>query len=224
MATHSGILAWSIPWTEEPDEVLSMGSHRVRHDWSNLVCLHALEKEMATYSSVLAWRIPGTEEPGGLLSMGSHRVGHDWSNSAAAAAVPPIENKLREGGDFCFFCCCCSQQYLQVLKQLQAHSRCCCFVAKLHLTLWDPMDYSLPDSSAHGILQARTLEWVAISFSRGFSQPRDRTRVSWIGRQILYHWATREAQVGTQYCLNGRKNPTLAPFPPVSLPGGNHCY
>ena len=43
-------------------------------------------------------------------------------------------------------------------------------------TLCDPVDCSLPGSSVHGILQARILEWVAISFSRGFSQPRDRTR------------------------------------------------
>ena len=43
----------------------------------NLVCFHALEKEMATHSSVLAWRIPGTGEPGGLPSMESHRVGHN---------------------------------------------------------------------------------------------------------------------------------------------------
>ena len=54
-------------------------------------------------------------------------------------------------------------------------------------TLCDPMDFSPPDSSVHGILQARTLEWVAISVSRGSSQPRDPTQVSCIGRQILYH-------------------------------------
>ena len=65
----------------------SMWSHRVGHDWSNLACMHALEKEMATHSSILAWRVPGTEEPGRLLSMGLHRVGHDWSNLAAAAAA-----------------------------------------------------------------------------------------------------------------------------------------
>ena len=40
------------------------------------------------------------------------------------------------------------------------------------------MDHNLPGSSVHGIFQARVLEWVAISFSRGSSQPRDRTRVS----------------------------------------------
>ena len=77
-------LAWRILGTEEPDGLPSRGSHRVRHDWSNLACMHALEKEMATHSSILAWRIPGTEEPGGLLPMGSQRVGHDWSDLAAA--------------------------------------------------------------------------------------------------------------------------------------------
>ena len=58
------------------------------------------------------------------------------------------------------------------------------------LTLCDLMD--LPGSSVHGIFQARILEWVAISFSRGSSRPRDRTHASCIGRQILYHWTTRE--------------------------------
>ena len=44
-------------------------------------------------------------------------------------------------------------------------------------TLCDPMDCSLPGCSAHGILQLRILEWVAVPFSRGSSQPRDRTQV-----------------------------------------------
>ena len=46
------------------------------------------------------------------------------------------------------------------------------------LTLCDPMGYNLPGSSVHGIFQAIVLEWIAISFSRGSSWPRDRTRVS----------------------------------------------
>ena len=41
MAPHSSILAWRIPWTEEPGGLLSMGSHRVRHDWSDLAHTHA---------------------------------------------------------------------------------------------------------------------------------------------------------------------------------------
>ena len=77
MATHSSTLAWKIPWTEEPGGLQSMGSLRVRHDFTFTFHFHALEKEMATHSSVLAWRIPGMGEPSGLRSMGSHRVGHD---------------------------------------------------------------------------------------------------------------------------------------------------
>ena len=60
----------------------------------------------------------------------------------------------------------------------------------------DSMDCGPPDSSVHRIFQAGILEWVAISFSRGYSWPRGWTWVSFIfcfGRQILYHWATWEA-------------------------------
>ena len=70
-------------------------------------------------------------------------------------------------------------------------------VAQLCLTLCDPMDCSLPGSLVHRISQARMLEWVVISSSRGSSWPRDWTCVSCIsciGKQILYYWATWEAQ------------------------------
>ena len=73
---------------------------------------------------------------------------------------------------------------------------CCCYyclVTKLCPTLCDPMDCSPPGPSVHGISQTRILEWVAISFSRASSRPRDGTRVSCIGRQILYSWVSREA-------------------------------
>ena len=57
-----------------------------------------------------------------------------------------------------------------------------------------PMDCSPPGSSVHGILRARTLEWVAISSSRGPSRPRDWTQVSCITGGFFYHGATREPQ------------------------------
>ena len=83
---------------------------------------YPLEKGTATHSSILAWRMPWTEEPGGLQSMELQRVGH----VAAAAAA----------------------------KSLQSSP-----------TLGDPIDGSPPGSPVPGILQARTLEWVASSFS-----------------------------------------------------------
>ena len=60
------------------------------------------------------------------------------------------------------------------------------------------VDYSLLGSSVHGILQARILEWVAISFSRGSSWPRNQTQVSRIGGRHFNLWATREALLRTQ--------------------------
>ena len=59
-------------------------------------------------------------------------------------------------------------------------------VTQSYLILCDPMDCSLPGSSVHTILQARTLEWVAIPFSRGSSQTRNQTQFPTL-RQILYH-------------------------------------
>ena len=60
------------------------------------------------------------------------------------------------------------------------------------LTLSDPMDCRLPGSSVYGIFQTTTLEWVTISFSRGSSQPRNRTWVFCIAGRLFTFWATRE--------------------------------
>ena len=72
-------------------------------------------------------------------------------------------------------------------------------VTQLCMTLCDPMDCSLPGSSIHGIFQARILEWVAISFSRRSSWPRDWTRVSCIVGRHFTIWATREGSWKKSY-------------------------
>ena len=61
-------------------------------------------------------------------------------------------------------------------------------------TLCDPIHGSPPGYTDHGILQARILQWVAISFSRGSSWPMDWTLVSWTWGRFLTDWTTREAQ------------------------------
>ena len=66
-------------------------------------------------------------------------------------------------------------------------------VAQSYLTLYNPMDYSPPGSPVHEILQARILEWVAISFSRGSSWLRGQIWVSCIAGRLFTVWATREA-------------------------------
>ena len=80
MATYSSILAWKIPWMEEPGGLQFHGVAKSRtrlSDFTFTFHFHELEKEMATHSSVLAWGIPGTGEPGGLPSIELHRVGHN---------------------------------------------------------------------------------------------------------------------------------------------------
>ena len=81
-------------------------------------------------------------------------------------------------------------------------------VAQSCPTLCDPIDYSLPGSSVHGIFQAIVLEWIVISFSRGSSQPRARTRVSRIVDRRFTIWATREVREvsGITECIKNLKN------------------
>ena len=93
-------------------------------DWK-----HPLEEGMATHSSILAWRIPWIEDPGRLQSIGLQRVRHDWAQHIVAAAAKSL---------------------------LLCPTPC------------NPIDCSPPGSPVLGILQARTLEWVAISFSNAW--------------------------------------------------------
>ena len=73
---------------------------------------------------------------------------------------------------------------------------CVCVCHSVVSTLCDPMDCRPSGSSLHGIFQARILKWVAISYFRGSSRPRDQTHVSgisYVGRWILYYCTTLEA-------------------------------
>ena len=109
-------------------------------------------------------------------------------------------------------------------------------VAQSSPALWDPMDCSLPGFSVHGILQARILEWVAIPFSRGSSQPRDWIQVScivsrffppgkplWTSYQILVFGITKEYHP-IKICWWGREvlqsDTTSAAYWPGDL---QHC-
>ena len=102
----------------------------------------------------------------------------------STCVLPALEVSwpVREGVAAC--------RYGRFLWPFSFHMHCCCLV-RSHVWLFcDPLDYSWPGSSVHGTSQVRTLGWVPISFSRGSSPPRNQTSISWIGRQILYHWAT----------------------------------
>ena len=88
--------------------------------------------------------------------------------------------------------------------------------------LCNPMDCNLPGSSLHGILQARILELVAISSSRGSSHPRDRicvSQVSYIGKWVLYH----QEQLGSPQIpyASTSGNPSVLTHPHPTLPRDN---
>ena len=102
-------------------------------------------------------------------------------------------------------------------------------VAQSCPALCDPMDSTLPGSSAHEIFQARVVEWAATSFSRGCSQPRDRTWVSCIADRCFTTWATREALLWRGVALShwiAREVPLplltvfLHPWPSFTLSAG----
>ena len=90
MATHSSVLAWKIPWTEEAGRLQSMGSLRVRHDWATSLSLFPFMHWRMKWQSTPVF-LPGESQGRGSLVgcrlWGPHRVGHDWSDLAAAAAV-----------------------------------------------------------------------------------------------------------------------------------------
>ena len=97
-----------------------------------------------------------------------------------------------------------------------------CLSAQSCMTLYTHMDYSLPGSSVHGIPQARILEWVVDSSSKGSSQPRDQSHifyVSCIGGQILYHTGSQSAKsqshlsTGDCHCLSSALFGALNPGP-----------
>ena len=75
-------------------------------------------------------------------------------------------------------------------------------VTQMCPTPCDPMDCSPPGSSVHEIFQGRIMEWVAISFSRGSSWPRDQTWVSCTTSRFFTTQATREAQISLYYFPN----------------------
>ena len=90
---------------------------------------------------------------------------------------------------------------VQTTPQLHSSHMLASEIAQLCPTLCDPMDCNLPGSSVHGILQARILEWVAISFSKGSSQPRDWTWVSCLVGRRFNLWATREVPHASKVML-----------------------
>ena len=112
---------------------------------------------MATHSSILAQEIPCVKEPGGLQSMGSQKSQtwlSDWTTTFHIRNMPPFF--IHSSGYF----------IISSFGTFGNKIGVCVLVAQSCLTLCNPTDSSPPGSPVPGILQARTLEWVTISFSK----------------------------------------------------------
>ena len=196
MATHSSVLAWRIPGTGEPGGLASMGSHRVGHDWSDLAAaaikvkllynaalvvssalmyinIHITSKspnserwngnenyddennkrEEEKEKKVGGWRSGGRE--GGGREREGNGSGDDDRGKMVLGMVMVMVSVARKWW-------VCTSRVLTC---------CCCCQSLYCVQLCDPMDCRLPDSSVHGILQARTMEWVAVFFPRGSFHP-----------------------------------------------------
>ena len=104
-----------------------------------------------------------------------------------------------------FFDCSLSIHFTEFLMGSEQYDVLLCSIAWSYLTLCDPLDCSAPGSSVHGIPQARILEWVAISYSRGSFSPRDQTQVplvSCISRWILHLCAIWEVHSPFSFFLS----------------------
>ena len=253
MATHSSILAWKIPRTEEPGRLQSTGSQRVRHDWATSLSL-SLKTDywsklypgvsvniLQGISSLLSVShgssfphsyqtslTPQSWETGGWgnsirpLSQRNWKTKHhkswpagppfgpfSWrhwtkltsklscrSKPGSSITALGVEDKEEEFLGWAF---CISFLFLSLFKWHFVISTSGPFyllkvkVAQSCPTLCDPIDCSPQGSSVHGILQARILEWVAVPFSKGSSQPRDWIHIFHTAGRFFIVWATSEA-------------------------------
>ena len=129
---------------------------------------------------------PGCLEPRGFLR---HETFRD-KNRKVLGKLEYIDHSERETDDVYEKA---KRDLCNLRRNQRSFGKSSCASWISHVRLCEPMDCSPPGSSVLGILQARVLEWVAISFSRESSRSRDQTQVSCNAGRLFTMWATREA-------------------------------
>ena len=166
--------------------------HGVTGGWTRLsdftltFHFHALEKEMATHSSVLAWRIPA------VYGVAQSRTQLKWLSSSSSWDQSQVDTCTWRA-----LIVTCEGFQMKCLKTLPCLLECSAFyqnMENLLLNFYLFIYYFWLSYTVPGILQARILEWVALPFSKGSSQPRDQTQVSHTAGGFSTSWAAREAQ------------------------------
>ena len=207
MAIHSSTLAWKIPWMEEPDRLQSMGSQRVGHDWATSLSRSALLDFEKWWGLHVLKYLDSVQADWVISSF--FLINFYWSIFGLQCCVNFCCTVKWTGYMYVYIYMYIYALFLDFLPiyvtpehwvevpvlfsifSLVTYFMCVCLQLLSHVWIFfDHMDCSSPGSSVHGILQARILEWIDISSSRGSSWLRDWTWgscVSCIGRQILYN-------------------------------------
>ena len=200
MTTYSSVLAWRIPGMGEPGGLPSMGSHRVRHDWSDLAAAAATWMDLGNVI---------------LSKVRERKTNIIWYHLCVESNFFKNDtNKLIYKRETDFWI---SKTSLwlplekcwgkDTLGAWDKHTQLSC------LTLFDSMDCSPTGSSVHEIFQARILEWVAISRSRGSSKPRDWTHFSCVSTIDSGFFTSalpgKPTYTITMYNSDNQKQPTI---------------
>ena len=163
MATHSRILAWEIPWTEEPGGLQSMGSQRVGHNWASNTHTHThtflLHKKAMSLGR-------GGASPQALCRNPRQRA-RVWQKLTVSRSWAFTKSPCSRGKP------CSTTTLGGGLKSLKCTAK-----------NWSVTGLILHGSSVHGISQTLMLEWAANSYSRGASWCRYLAHISW----CLWHW------------------------------------
>ena len=175
MTIHSSILAWKIPWSEEPGRLQSTGSQRVRHDWVNEhVHRHLKPRHSQSFPASTNPRLPALMcDYAHLSHVSPASPGAPLRGSCNPSLWTPSPGSFYHKAEHTV-----PKIYLLMQRKVKVK------VTQSCLTLCDPTDYTV-----HGILQARILEWGALPFSRGSSRPRNRTGVSCTATGFFTNWA-----------------------------------
>ena len=161
---------------------------------------------MATHSSVLAWRIPGWAAVYGVAQSRTRleRLSSSSSSSSSSVLLPPFLHSLRLIENYLGRYSISCNNYFKALSATPIMPFISVFVSIDWFLSWRRV---MPGSSVRGILQARILEWVDIPFSRGSSQSRDWTWVSFVScfaGRFFTVWGTREALTNLDSVLKSK--------------------
>ena len=150
-----GHLMWKADWLEKTLMLGKIESKR-KKGLQRMRCLDSITNSMDTSLSKL-WEMVKDRE---ALHSTFHRVAKNWTQLSKWTTTSHFTDEIKV--EFPSSLSNFNYWYISSIVALQTE-----WSPQSRPTLCDPMDYSLPGSSVHGIFQARILEWVTISFSRG---------------------------------------------------------